>query len=51
MPEEHVNKKKNDSQQDVGDAADNSEINMDESGNIPKPGPRGIAKKMRETQN
>ncbi len=49
MSEESLNK--NDiPQQAVGDAADNSEIIMDETGNIPKPGPRGMAKKVKERE-
>lgn len=48
MSEDSINK--NDKpQQAVGDAADNSEIIMDETGHIPKPGSRGIAKKTKET--
>ncbi len=45
------NNKKDKPQQAVGDAADNSEIILDETGNIPKPGPRGMANKTKETQN
>jgi len=48
MTEEPINKK-DDSQQDVGDAADNSEIILDETGDTVKPGPRGMAKKMKNT--
>ena len=48
MPEELINKK-DDSQQAVGDAADNSEIILDETGDIVKPGPRGMANKMKDT--
>ncbi len=46
MSEEPINKK-DDSQQAVGDAADNSEIIMDETGDTVKPGPRGMANKMK----
>ena len=46
MSEEHIN----DSQQAVGDAADNSEIILDETGDIVKPGPRGMANKNKETK-
>ena len=49
MSEEPINKK-DDLQQAVGDAADNSEIILDETGDTVKPGPRGIAKKMRDTE-
>ena len=48
MPEELINKK-DDSQQAVGDAADNSEIILDETGDTVKPGPRGMANKMKNT--
>ena len=47
MSKEPINKMKNDLQQDVGEAADNNEINLEQSGNIPKPGPRGMAKEMK----
>ena len=46
---EPVNKK-DDLQQDVGDAADNSEIILDETGDTVKPGPRGIANKNNDTE-
>ena len=49
MSEEPVNKK-DDSQQAVGDATDNSEIILDETGDTLKPGPRGIANKNKKTQ-
>jgi len=49
MSEEPINKK-DDSQQAVGDAADNSEIILDETGDTVKSGPRGMAKKMRDTE-
>ena len=49
MSEEPINKK-DDSQQAVGDAADNSEVILDETGDTVKPGPRGIANKNKETQ-
>jgi len=49
MSEEPINKKDN-SQQDVGDATDNSEIILDETGDTVKPGPRGMANKMRDTE-
>jgi hypothetical protein len=48
MSEEPINKK-DDLQQDVGDAADNSEIILDEIGDTVKPGPRGVANKMKNT--
>ncbi len=48
MSEEPANKK-DDSQQAVGDAADNSEIILDETGDTVKPGPRGMANKMKNT--
>ena len=53
MSEEPINKK-DDSKQAVGDAADNSEIILDETGDTVKPGPRGMANKMKNlkmTQN
>ena len=49
MSEKPINKK-DDSQQAVGDAADNSEIILDETGETVKPGPRGMANKMRDTE-
>jgi hypothetical protein len=49
MSEEPINKK-DDSQQAVGDAADNSEIILDETGDTVKPGPRGMANKKKDTQ-
>jgi hypothetical protein len=48
MSEKPINKK-DDLQQDVGDAADNSEIITDEIGDTVKPGPRGIANKVKST--
>ena len=48
MSEEPINKT-DDSTQAVGDAADNSEIILDETGDTVKPGPRGIANKKKET--
>ena len=48
MPEELINKK-DDSQQAVGDAADNSEIILDDRGDTVKPGPRGMANKIKTT--
>ena len=48
MSEEPINKT-DDSKQAVGDAADNSEIILDETGDTVKPGPRGIANKKKET--
>ena len=48
MSEEPLNNK-NDSQQAIGDAADNSEIILDETGDIVKPGPRGITNKTKNT--
>ena len=47
MPEELTNKK--DDSQAVGDAADNSEIILDETGDTVKPGPRGMANKTKDT--
>ena len=44
MKEEEPIKNKDDSQQDIGDATDNSEIILDEPGDIMKPGPRGMTK-------
>jgi len=41
--------KKDDAQQAVGDAADNSEIILDETGDTVKPGPRGMAYKTKNT--
>jgi hypothetical protein len=49
MSEESINKNEDDSQQAVGDAADNSEIILDETGDTVKPGPRGIANKTKNT--
>ena len=48
MSEEKINRK-DDLQQDVGDAADNDEIMLDETGDNVKPGPRGIANKKKDT--
>lgn len=48
MSEEPINKK-DDLQQDVGDAADNTEIIVDEIGDSVKPGPRGMANKRKDT--
>lgn len=48
--EEPINKKKDDSQQDVGDAADNTDIILDETGDTVQPGSRGMANKKKETQ-
>ena len=48
MSEEPIDRK-DDLQQDVGDAADNSEIIVDETGDNVKPGPRGIANKKKDT--
>ena len=48
MSDEPINKK-DDIQQAVGDAADNSEIILDETGDTMKPGPRGMANKMKNT--
>ena len=50
MSEEPINKKKNHSQQAVGDAADNSEIISDETGDTIKPGSRGMANKIKNTE-
>jgi hypothetical protein len=49
MSEEPLNQK-DDSQQAVGDAADNSEIILDETGDTVKTGPRGIANKNKQTE-
>jgi hypothetical protein len=48
MQEEPIDKK-DDREQAVGDAADNSEIILDETGDTVKPGPRGMANKMKNT--
>jgi hypothetical protein len=48
MSEEPINKK-DDSQQAVCDAAHNSEIILDETGDTVKPGPRGMANKIKKT--
>ena len=50
MSEEPINKK-DDLQQAVGDAADNSEIILDETGDKVKPGPRGMANKMKDPKS
>ena len=41
--------KKDKPQQDVGDATDNTEIISNETGDIMKPGPKGIAKNKKTT--
>ena len=46
MSEESINNE-DDSQQAVGDAADNSEIILDETGESMKPEPRGMANKLK----
>ncbi len=48
MQEEPIDKK-DDTEQAVGDAADNSEIILDETGDTVKPGPRGMANKIKNT--
>jgi hypothetical protein len=48
MSEKPLNKK-DDLQQDVGDAADNSEIIVDEIGDTVEPAPRGMANKKKDT--
>ena len=50
MSEKPLNKK-DDLQQDVGNAADNSEIIVDEIGDTVEPGPRGMANKRKETNS
>jgi len=50
MSEKPLNKK-DDLQQDVGDAADNTEIVVDEIGETVEPGPRGMANKKKDTNN
>jgi hypothetical protein len=50
MSEKPLNKK-DDLQQDVGDAADNTEIIVDEIGDTLKPGPRGMTNKKKDTNN
>ena len=50
MSEKPLNKK-DDLQQDVGDAADNSEIIVDEIGDTVEPGPRGMANKRKDTNS
>ena len=48
MSEKPLNKK-NDSHQAVGDAADNSEIILEETGDTMKLGPRGMDNKTKNT--
>lgn len=48
MSEKPLNKK-DDLQQDVGNAADNTEIIVDEIGDTVEPGPRGMANKKKDT--
>ena len=43
--------KKDDVQQDVGDAADNTEIIVDEIGDAVEPGPRGMTNKKKDTNS
>ena len=50
MSEKPLNKK-DDLQQDVGDAADNTEIIVDEIGDTAEPGPRVMANKKKDTNN
>ena len=50
MSEQPLNKK-DDLQQDVGDAADDTEIIVDEIGDTVEPGPRGMANKRKDTNN
>ena len=50
MSEKPLNKK-DDLQQDVGDAADNNEIVVDEIGDSVEPGPREIKKKKKDTNS
>jgi hypothetical protein len=50
MSEKPLNKK-DDLQQDVGDAADNTEIVVDEIGDTVEPGPRGMANKKKDTNS
>lgn len=50
MSEEPINRK-DDLQRAVGDAADNSEIILDETGNNVKPGPRGMANNKKDTKS
>jgi len=47
MSEKPLNKK-DDLQQDVGDAADNTEIIVDEIGDSVEPGPMGMANKKKD---
>lgn len=48
MSEKPLNKK-DDLQQDVGNAADNTEIIVDEIGDTVEPGPREMANKKKDT--
>ncbi|HKU84268.1 MAG TPA: hypothetical protein VJP58_09515 [Candidatus Nitrosocosmicus sp.] len=50
MSEKPLNKK-DDLQQDVGDAADNTEIVVDEIGDTVEPGLRGMANKKKDTSS
>ena len=47
MSEKPLNKK-DDLQQDIGDAADNTEIIIDEIGDTVEPGPREMANKKKD---
>ena len=48
MSEESINKNEDDSRQEIGDATDNSETIVDETGDTVKPGPRGMANKNKK---
>ena len=50
MSEKPLNKK-DDLQQDVGDAADNNEIVVDEIGDSVEPGPREMTNKKKDTNS
>ena len=50
MSEKPLNKK-DDLQQDIGDAADNNEIVVDEIGDSVEPGPREMTNKKKDTNS
>ena len=50
MSEESLNKNEYDSQQEIGDATDNSETIADEMGDTVKPWPKGMANKGNDTE-
>ena len=51
MSEESINKNEDESQQEIGEGADNSEIIVDEIGDSIKAGRRGIAEKEKDTDS